>query len=355
MAGADVGVKRQLPARKLGKPCHTRPVSSEKAKIGRRRLLQIAAGVLVQPVSIAWTQVLYPKRPVRVIVPFPPGGGVDILARLITPKLGERLGQPFYIENIGGAGGNIGTGQAARAAPDGYTVLFVFGSFVVSLSLFANLPYDPRKDFTPITLAATTPTVLVVNPSLPVQTVKELVGYIRASPQKFSFAHGGIGTQAHLVGEQFRVLLNLDLAQVPFGGSAPATTAVVAGHTPIGFISLAAVEAQVEGSRLRALAVASKTRARTLPNIPTMTEAGFPGIAGDSWVGVLVPAGTPKEIVTILHHEIVQVIGQRDIKERLTTLGYEPVASTPEEFGSRINDEIELWGRVIRQANIKVQ
>ncbi len=338
--------------------CHARFMSPiEKANIGRRRLLQTAVAALVLPATTrtARTQTAYPVRPVHVIVPFPPGGGVDILARLISAKLNERLGHQFYIENIGGAGGNVGTGKAARSAPDGYTVLFAFGSFAVSPSLFVKIPYDPQKDFAPVTLAATTPTVLVANPSLPVQTVKELVGYIRANPGKSSFAHGGIGTQAHLAGEQFRLSLDLDIVPVPFGGAAPATNSVVAGHTAIGFISLAAVASQVESHQLRALAVTGKTRARTLPNTPTMAEADFPNIAGDSWVGVLVPIGTPKDIIAVLHREIVHIILHPDMTERLTTFGYEPVANTPEEFGQLINDEVELWGRVVRRANIKLQ
>ena len=247
-------------------------------------------------------------------------------------KLSERLGQAFYVENIAGAAGNIGTAQAARAAPDGDTVLFVFGSFVISPSLFAKPGFDPQRDFAPVTLAATTPTVLVVNPSVPAHTVGELVDHIRANRGKLSFAHGGFGTQAHLAGEQFRLALDLDLVNVPFGGAAPATASVVAGHTAIGFISLAAVEAQVNESGLRALAVTGNARVRTLPDVPTMAEAGFPGIEGDSWVGVLVPAGTPREIISVLHREIVAVITEPETKARLIALGYEPVAGTPDEF-----------------------
>jgi tripartite-type tricarboxylate transporter receptor subunit TctC len=292
---------------------------------------------------------------VRIIVPFAPGGGVDILARHISPRLSERLGQQFYVENIAGAAGNIGTAQAARAAPDGYTVLFVFGSFVISPSLFAKPSIDPQKDFAPVTLAVTTPTVLVVNPSVPALTVQELIEHIRANPGRISFARGGIGTQGHLAGEQFRMALELDLVNVPFSGAAPATAAVVAGHVAIGFISLAAVEAHVNEGRLRALAVVSKARAKALPNVPTVPEAGFPDTAGDSWVGVLVPAGTSKEIITFLHREIVATLTGPESQVRLMALGYEPVASTPDEFRQRIVDELQFWNDVVRRTNTKLQ
>lgn len=246
----------------------------------RRRLLEasVAALILAMSSPSLVAEAGYPSRPVRVIVPFAPGGGVDILARHVSRKLSERLGQAFYVENIAGAAGNIGTAHAARAAPDGGTVLFVFGSFVISPSLFSKPGFDPQRDFAPITLAATTPTVLVVNPSVPAHTIGELVDHIRANKGKLSFAHGGIGTQAHLAGEQFRLALDLDLVNVPFGGAAPATASVVAGHTAIGFISLAAVDAQVNENGLRALAVTGKVRARALPDVPTMAEAGFPAL-----------------------------------------------------------------------------
>jgi tripartite-type tricarboxylate transporter receptor subunit TctC len=325
--------------------------------VARRQFIQGAAAAIALPETsgFGWSQSGYPVRPVRVIVPFAPGGGVDILARLTAQQLSKRLGQQFYVENIGGAAGNIGTGQAARATPDGYTVLFVFGSFVVSPSLFASVPYDVKKDFAPVTLEATTPTVLVINPSLPVQTAKQLIDLIRANPGKYNFAHGGVGTQAHLASEQVRLSLSLDVVQVPFAGAGPATASVVAGHTPIGFISLAAIASQIKAGKLRALAVTGKTRSQILPDVPTMAEAGFANVAGDSWVGVLVPAGTPNGIVAILHREIAGFIQQPDTRERLTALGYQPVANTPEEFSRLIATEFEVWADVIRAAKIDKQ
>ena len=322
-------------------------MSFDRGDIARRRLLAGVAAALVLPVSASpvCLEPAYPARPVRIIVPFAPGGGVDILARYVAPRLSERLGQQFYVENIAGAAGSIGTVHAAKAAPDGYTVLFVFGSFVISPSLFIKPGFDPQRDFAPVTLAATTPTVLVVNPSVPAQTVGELIEHIRANRGKLSFAHGGFGTQAHLAGEQFRLALDLDVVNVPFGGAAPATASVVAGHTPVGFISLAAADTQINERRLRALAVTGKVRTRALPAVPTMSEAGFPDIAGDSWVGVLAPAGTSQEIINILHREIVAVITEPSTKARLMVLGYEPVASTPDEFSQLIGTELQTLER----------
>jgi tripartite-type tricarboxylate transporter receptor subunit TctC len=278
-----------------------------------------------------------------------------VFARVIAQKLGENLGKQFYVDNITGGTGNIATGQAAKAASDGYTVLFAFSSYVVNPTLFDRVPYDPDKDFEPVTLAVSSTTVLSINPSVPARTVEDLVALIRASSGKYSFATGGTGSQTHLAGEQFRLSLGLDLVHVPFNGGGPAIAAVVAGHTPIGFNALTPAVPQIKEGKLRALAVTSKTRSQILPDVPTMTEAGYPDIAGDSWVGVLVPAGTPKDIVSLLHREIAKIIALPDMKERLATLGFEPVVSTPEEFASRIRVEIESWGKVIRAANIKAQ
>ena len=234
-------------------------------------------------------------------------------------------------------------------------MLLAYGSFTVNPSLFAKVPYDPCKDFEAVTLAVATTTALTVNPAVPAKTVKELIDLIRANPGKYSFASGGFGTPPHLTGEQLRLSLALDLVHVPFTGAGPSNASVVAGHTPIGFSSVAAAAAHVKDGKLRALAVTSKTRSQVLPDVPTMAEAGHPDIAGDSWIGVLVPAGTPKDVIALLHRQIVQSIAQPDMKERLLTLGYEPVASTPEEFAERIKVELETWGKVIRAANIKMQ
>ena len=325
-------------------------------KIRRRRFLHLAAGAatLSSAPRIAWAQT-YPARPVRLIVAFAPGGVTDTFARLMGQKLGERLGQQFFVENITGATGNIGTGLAAKAAPDGYTLLFAFSSYVVNPTLFNKIPYDPYKDFEPVTLAVTSTTVVTIHPSVPAKTVKDLIAVIRANPGKYSYASAGAGTQAHLAGEQFRLSLGLDLVHVPFNGGGPAIAAVVGGHTPIGFSSPAASIPQIKEGNVRALAITSKTRSQILPDVPTMTEAGYPEIEGDSWVGVLVPAGTPKDIISLLHREIVRIMALPDMKARLGELGYDPIASTPEEFATRIKVEIENWAKVIRAANIKAE
>jgi tripartite-type tricarboxylate transporter receptor subunit TctC len=324
-------------------------------KLRRRRFLQLtgAAALLAAP-GIARAQ-SYPTRPVRVIVPFAPGGTTDIFARLAAQKLTEQLGKQFFIENIAGASGNIGTAQAARAAPDGYTLLFAFSTHVVNPTLLEKIPYDPIKDFAPVTLAVASTAVFTVNPAVPAQTMGELVALVRANPGKMNYASGGTGTQPHLAAEQLRLLLNLDLVHVPFNGGAPAVASIVAGHTPIGVSTLGSAAAQIADGKLRALAVTSKTRSRLRPEVPTMTEAGYPQIEGDSWVGVLAPAGTLQEIVALLQRTIVEAIGSPEIEERLATLGFDPVASTAEEFGARIASEIEIWGKVIRAANIKPQ
>ena len=297
----------------------------------------------------------YPTRPVRAVVAFAPGGVTDTFARLMAQKLTEQLGKQVYVENIAGASGNIGTGQVAKAAPDGHTILFAFSSHVVNPTLFARVPYDPIKDFDPVTLAVASTTVLTVNPSVPAKTVKELVDLIKANPGKYSFGSAGAGTQAHLAGELFRLSLGLDLVHVPFGGGGPAVAAVVAGHTPISFVSPQAAMQHVREGTVRALAVTSKTRSQIFPNVPTMAEAGYPEIEGDGWVGILVPAGTPAEIIAILYRDSAKILAQPDMKERLAALGYDVVASTPKEFAARIAVEIEMWAKVIWAANIKAE
>ena len=322
----------------------------------RRQFLHLAAGAaaLAAPSRIARAQ-NYPSRPVRAVVAFAPGGVTDTFARLMAQKLTEQFGKQVYVENIAGASGNIGTGQVAKAAPDGYTILFAFSSHVVNPTLFARVPYDPIKDFDPVTLAVASTTVLTVNPSVPAKTVKELVDLIKANPGKYSFGSAGAGTQAHLAGEQFRLSLGLDLVHVPFGGGGPAVAAVVAGHTPISFVSPQAAMQHVREGTVRALAVTSKTRSQIFPNVPTMAEAGYPEIEGDGWVGILVPAGTPAEIIAILYRDSAKILAQPDMKERLAALGYDVVASTPKEFAARIAVEIEMWAKVIRAANIKAE
>ena len=320
----------------------------------RRRFLGVAGAAIVGLAAspAVWAQT-YPTRSVRVIVPFAPGGATDIIARLILQDLSKQLGQQFYVENIPGASGNIGTGRAAKAAPDGYTVLFAFSSHVTNPSIFEKVPYDPFNDFAPITLAVTSPAVLSVNPSFPAKTIQDLVALIRTHPGKYSFASGGTGTQPQLAGEQFRLSLGLDLVHVPYNGGGPALVSTIAGHTPISFTTLSPAVPYLGQGKLRALAVTGKTRSKTVPDVPTMAEAGYPEIEGDTWAGVLAPAGTDGHIITLLNREIVKILNLPAMKERLVALGYEPVGNTPEEYAAQIRSEISRWAKVIRSAGIK--
>jgi tripartite-type tricarboxylate transporter receptor subunit TctC len=265
------------------------------------------------------------------------------------------LGKQFYVENVAGAGGNIGTGQAARAAPDGYSMLLTVNSHVINPTLYDRVPYEAFKDFAAVTLAVTFPSALTVNPSVPAQTVHQLIALIKAGPGKYSFASPGFGTPSHLLGEQFRVTLGLDLVHVPYGGSGPAITAAVAGHTPMAFAALSAAVAQIADGKLRALAVMSKGRSQALPDVPTIAEAGYPGLDGDGWIGALVPAGAPREIIALLRREIVEIMALPETKQRLSVLGLEPVGSTPEEFATQLKLELEKWARVVRAANLKAE
>jgi tripartite-type tricarboxylate transporter receptor subunit TctC len=292
---------------------------------------------------------------VRVIVPFAPGGPTDVFARLMAQKLSEVSGAQFFVENLAGAGGNIGTARAAQAPPDGYTMLVTGANYVVNPALYPQISYDPIKDFDPVTLAVTAAAVLTVHPSLPVHTVRELAELIKANPGKYSYASPGTGTPPHLVGELFRLSLRLDLLHVPFNGGGPAIASTLAGHTLISFGSTAPAVPLVGDGKLRALAVSTKKRSQALPGIPTMAEAGYPEVAGESWFVVVVPTGTPSDIIAMLHREIAKIMEMPDMKERLATLGYEPVVNTPAECAALMKNEMTRWTKVIRDAGIKAQ
>jgi tripartite-type tricarboxylate transporter receptor subunit TctC len=326
-------------------------------QIVRRQFFSLAGAAIATTAipRIAAAQT-YPARPVRVIVPGAAGGPTDVTSRFIAQKLSEHVGKQFYVENIGGAGGNIGMGRAAQAAPDGYTMLVVFLSYVVNPALYDKVPYDPYASFDPVTLATRTTILLAVNPSVPAQTVEDLIAFIKANPGKYNYASGaGVGSPAYLVGEQFRLTFSLDLPHIPFNGASLAVGSTVAGHTPITFVAPTPAIPLVKDGKLRALAVMSKTRLQAMPGVPTMAEAGYPDIECDSWFGFVVPTSTPKEITTLLNREIVRIMTLPDTKEHLAGLGLDPVGSTPEEFAEVIKVGVEKWGRVIRLANIRVQ
>jgi tripartite-type tricarboxylate transporter receptor subunit TctC len=289
------------------------------------------------------------------IVPFGPGGPTDLPARFIGQRLSENLGRNFVVENVAGASGNIGTVQVARAAPDGYTLLVTVNNLVINPSLFEKVAFDPYKDFDPIALAVGFSSAFSVHPSVPAKTVKELIEVVRANPGKYSYASPGFGTPSHLLGEQFRMTYNLDIVHVPYPGSGPAITATISGVTPICFASTTAAAPQVPDGKLRVLAILSKKRASSLPEVPTIAEAGFPGMDGDGWVGALAPAGTPKEIVMLLNKQINEAITLPEVKERLIGVGLDPIGGTPEDFATVMRTEGERWAKVIKAAGLKAK
>jgi tripartite-type tricarboxylate transporter receptor subunit TctC len=295
----------------------------------------------------------WPARPVKLIVGFAPGGPTDLFARLIAQKLTEQTGKNFFIENVPGAGGNVGAGRAAQSAPDGYTALVTGGNLTNNPYLFSHVPYDPLKDFDAVTLGAATPIVLAVNPSVPAQSVKELVALIRATPGKFSYASPGTGTPPQLVGALFQHALNLDLVHVPFDGGGTAVQATVGGHTPISFGAMAPAVPLIKDGKLRALAVTGKERSPALPDIPTMAEAGFPEVEGATWTAVVVPAGTPKDIIAELHRLIVNGLHQTDVKDKLAAMAYVPIGDSPEECEAFFKSEMTKWGKIIKDAGIQ--
>ncbi|HEY2247948.1 MAG TPA: tripartite tricarboxylate transporter substrate-binding protein [Bradyrhizobium sp.] len=290
----------------------------------------IAAALLVGGVAPSWAEG-YPTRPVRVVVGFPAGGPTDVIARLLAQKLSDSLGQQFVVENIPGAGGNLASGQAARANADGYTIMAISTGFVVNPSLYAKVPYDPIKDFAPVSLVTRFPQLLVVKPELPAKTVSELVALAKSDPGKLTFGSSGIG------------------------GAAPAVQATIGGHTPIAFTALPSSMSAIRAGQVRAIGIAARERSAQLPDVPTFAEEGVKDQEADTLTGIVAPAATPKEIVALLAREIAKGVGTADVKQRLATLGFRPVANTPDEFAARIKVEIDKWGKVVRDANLKIE
>jgi tripartite-type tricarboxylate transporter receptor subunit TctC len=295
----------------------------------------------------------YPNRNVRLIVPFGAGGPTDVIARVVAQKLGDAFGQQVVVENIPGAGGNTGVAMAAKAAPDGYTILVVSTGFMVNPSMYAKVPYDPVKDFAPVTLVAASPNVVAVHPSFPAKSLKELIELVKANPGKYSFAQPSTGSTPHLAGELMKQQYKLDLVTVPFNSAALAINSTIGNHTPIAFTALPPAMSNIKEGKLRGLAVLAGRRAAALPEVPTNAEAGVPGLESDTLTGIVAPAGTPKEIVARWRDEVARMVAMPDVKQRLETLGFGPVASTPEEFGARIKAEMARWGKVVKDAGIR--
>ena len=295
----------------------------------------------------------YPSHTIRMIVPFAAGGPTDVIARIVAQKLSQSWGQQIYAENVPGGGGNTGIAMAARAPADGYTILVVSTGFIVNPSMYTKVPYDPIKDFAPVTLVASSPNILSVYPEVPARSVRELIELIKASPGKYSFAQPGTGSTPHLAGELFKLRFGLDLVMVPFNGAALAINSTLGGHTPIAFTALPPAMANIKDGKLRALALLSLKRSAVLPDVPTMAEAGVPDQESDTLTGVVVPAGTPQPIVDRWNSEIARVVALPDVKQRLQDLGFEPVADAPAHFGERIKTEIAKWAKVVHDANIR--
>jgi tripartite-type tricarboxylate transporter receptor subunit TctC len=311
----------------------------------------LALCLLLAVAPEAWGQ-SYPTRPVRVIVSAAAGGPSDVIGRVVAQKLGERLGQQFYVENIPAGAGNVAVGMVAKAAPDGYTLLSPTSAVVINPSLYTSLPYDTLRDFAPVTLVAASPHVLTVNPSVPARNVQELIALVKANPGKFSYASPGTGTTGQLAGELFKLSLGLDLTHVPFNGAAPAVLSTIGGHTPIMFTALPSAAANIKDGKLRALAVTSAKRYPEFPDVPTLAESGFPDQVSEFIACILAPAGTPKPVVDALQQEIARMIVLPDVKERLSAIGFTPVADTPEEFAAELKSEVARWGKVIADAKI---
>ncbi len=297
----------------------------------------------------------YPARAIRVIIPFAPGGGTDNLTRIMAPRLTELLGQPIVVDNRPGASGQIGTELAARAAPDGYSIVHVDTSFTSNPSLYPKLPYDPIRDFTPISLLASAPVVLIVHPSVPVKTLKELIAFAKARPGELNFATGGAGSATHLGVELFKAAAKIDLVHIPYKGSGPAAGAVLAGQVVMMIASPSATKPLVVAGRLRALAITGAKRNAALPEVPTFVESGLPGVdSGSYWVS-LAPAAAPKDVIGTLNGAMVKVLQMPDIRQRLIDLGFDPIGSTPDECADNIRAEIAKWAKVVAAAGIRVQ
>ena len=297
----------------------------------------------------------YPSKPIRYIVPFPPGGSSDLIARVIAPKMSEKLGQPIIVENRPGAGGMLGVDAVAKAEPDGYTIgLAAAGALSSNVHLYPKMPFDPAKDLAPISNLAMIPFFLVAHPSA-ASSIKQLIEQAKARPGALSYGHGGQGSTMHLAGELLNMLARVNVVSVPYKGSAPVSSDVLGGQIPFGVVDVPSAISNVRAGKLRALAVTSKTRIAAAPEVPTFEEAGVPGFEAVGWFGSVAPAGTPKAIIDRLNAETRAALALPDVRERAIASGTEPATTTPEEFAAYIREETKKWGEVIKAGNIKLQ
>jgi len=321
-------------------------------KLTLRRACAVAALIALAGPAQAQT---YPTKPIRLIVPFPPGGGSDTMGRIIGQKLGERLGQQVVVDNRPGAGGSIGADVAAKAPPDGHILLLGSASEIAQYpNVNPKLPYNPQRDFEPITLVGNVPLLLVVHPSLPVRTVREVIALARSSPGKLNFSSAGNGSTTHLAVELMRLETGIKLSHVPYKGSVPAVTDLVAGNVQLGMPTMPAALPFVRSGRLRAIAISTAKRSPTLADVPTVREGGVKDYDAVLWTGVLAPAATPQPVITRLHGELAQIVRLEDVKEALAKQGAEPVVTTPEQFSAYIRAEFSKWGKVVKAANVQL-
>jgi tripartite-type tricarboxylate transporter receptor subunit TctC len=335
------------------------PVAAERTgypeEMSMKRIGGLLIGLTLALASSAAIAQAWPSRPIKWIVPFAPGGTTDILARTIAEKLTGVLGQPVVIDNRPGAGGGVGAEITAKSAADGYTIMGgTISTHAINASLYKNLPYDPVRDFAPITLIARVPNMLVVNPEVPARNVPELVALMKASPGKYSFASSGNGTSQHLSGELFKRMAGVDMQHIPYKGSPPALQDVVGGQVTMTFDNITTAWPLAKSDKLRALAVTTAKRSPIAPDVPTLAEAGLPGYEIGSWQGVFAPAGTPPEIVRRLNAEIVKIINMPDVRDKLLARGAETVAKSPDEFAAQVKAGVLKWGDVVRQSGARV-
>ncbi len=295
----------------------------------------------------------YPSKPLRIIVPFAPGGASDVIARTLAQRLTESLGQSVIVDNRPGAGANIGIGLAAKAPADGYTLLVASSAFTVNPTLYANPPYDALKDFQPITCVGSSPNVVAVHALHPAKSVKELIDLVRAQPGKHNYSSPGAGTTPHLSGEMFRLAFKIDLRHIPYNGAGPQIQALLGSQVPIGFASVPSFAPQIKAGTLRGLAVTADKRMALLPDVPAMGELGYKGLDADTFQAVFAPAAVPKPIIQRLHGDIMKIMATQDFRDRLTAIAMNPVGNTPEEFTAQVKADIARWGKVIRESGIK--
>lgn len=315
---------------------------------------RLAAALLAVSAGAAIAQT-YPVKPVRMIVPFPAGGATDIVGRLIAQKLSETWSQQVIVDNRGGAGGTIGSDVAAKSAPDGYTILVATSStHAIAPSLYSKLPYDPVRDFAPVTLIASATILLAVHPSVPASNVRELIALAKRQPQALSFASSGNGGISHLIGEQFKSMAGVQMLHVPYKGDTPALVDLVSGQVSLMFGTAVSFLPYVKAGRLKALAVTNPKRSPVVPDIPTVAESGLPGFEALQWFGIFAPAGTPKDIVARLNADIVKILRQPDVRERLTSLGADVVGNTPEQFAAFLKADAAKWARIVKESGAKI-